>query len=212
MNGDNGVIGVLLAGGLSRRMGGGDKCLRPLAGRTMLEHVIARLEPQVAALVLNANGDPARFAAFALPVVADPIEGFVGPLAGVLAGMRFAAGRGPSARFVAAAATDTPFLPQDLVAGLRATGEGREDRVVLAASSGGLHPVYGLFPVALADDLEAALRAGVRKVLDWTDRHDRRTASFPDLQAAARLIDPFLNANSPEELAEAEEIARSLAK
>jgi molybdopterin-guanine dinucleotide biosynthesis protein A len=210
MSGDRDVIGVLLAGGRSLRMGGGDKCLRLLAGSSMLAHVIARLGPQVHALTLNANGDPARFADFGLPVVADTVEGFAGPLAGVLAGMRFAAERFPAARCVAVAATDTPFLPHDLVAKLRAKGEERLDCVTLAASSGGIHPVCGLFPVALADDLSAALQGGVRKALDWTARHDLKTVHFPDFPAAGRMIDPFLNANSPGELAEAEAIARSL--
>lgn len=206
MSGAADMAGVLLAGGLSRRMGGGDKCLLPLAGRPMLAHVIVRLAPQVGHLVINANGDPARFAAFGLPVVADTIAGFVGPLAGVLAGMR-----GTKARFVVAAATDTPFLPLDLVARLSALGEGRESRIVLAQSSGGLHPVYGLFPAALADDLEAALERGTRKVLDWTDRHDRLVAVFPDFAVAGRRVDPFFNANSPGELAEAERIAAEIA-
>ncbi len=205
------IIGVLLAGGLSRRMGGGDKSLRLLAGRPMLAHVIERLGPQVDSLVINANGNPARFAGFGLPIVADPIEGFAGPLAGVLAGLRFAAGHHPHARFVAAAATDTPFLPRDLVAKLDLRREERDGRVVLAGSSGGLHPVYGLFPVVLADDLDAALKAGVRKVLDWTDRHDRVVADFADFVVAGRAVDPFFNANSPEDLADAEAIAADLA-
>jgi molybdopterin-guanine dinucleotide biosynthesis protein A len=200
------VIGVLLAGGLSRRMGGGDKSLKQLATRPMLAHVIERLRPQVTALVLNANGDPARFAEFGLPVVADPVEGFVGPLAGVLAGMRWAAANAPGAGRVVSAATDTPFLPSDLVERFLDAARNEPQRIVLACSGGELHPVFGLWPIVLADDLEAALRAGTRKVLDWTDRHDTQAAEFGPQQLAGRLVDPFFNANRPEELAEAERL------
>src|SRR5262245_16339812 len=157
------VTGLLLAGGLSRRMGGGDKCLRPLAGKPMLAHVIDRLRPQVGALVLNANGDPARFAPYGLPVVADPIEGFAGPLAGVLAGLQWSAAHLPKARWIASVSTDAPFLPADLVPRFLAAVEGRPETIALAASGGALHPVIGLWPAALAGDLEGALRQGVRK-------------------------------------------------
>ena len=165
------ITGVLLAGGQSRRMGGGDKGLREIGGRPMLAHVLDRFSPQVARVVLNANGDPARFADFDLPVVADSITGNVGPLAGVLAGMRWSAENAPSATHIATASTDAPLIPQDLVARLAASLEGRPERITLAASGGHKHPVIGLWPVALADDLEAALNEGVRKVLHWTDRH-----------------------------------------
>ena len=205
----NFVIGVLLAGGLSRRMGGGDKCLRDLAGRPMLQHVIDRFGPQVAGLVINANGDPARFARFGLPIVADTIGGFAGPLAGVLAGMRWAVGNRPAARWVATVSTDAPFLPLDLVSQLLATIEGRPAAIALAASNGEVQPVIGLWPVALADDLEAALAAGVRKVLEWTDRHGTVVVDFPFLRFHGRQIDPFFNANTPEELDEARALIES---
>ncbi len=198
------VIGLLLAGGQARRMGGGDKCLLQLAGKTLLEHVIERLEPQTNALVLNANGDPARFAAFGRPVVADPVEGFAGPLAGVLAGFLWARENMPQARWVVTAATDTPFFPQDLVSRLMEATEGRYPAIALAASGGRQHPVFGLWPTALADDLHDAVMAGTRKVLDWTDRHTSVTAEFSDVRLGGGAIDPFFNANRPDDLARAE--------
>lgn len=194
------VTGVILAGGLSRRMGGGDKGLLELAGSTMLGHVIAKLRPQVSSLIINANGDPARFAAFELPVVADTISGFAGPLAGVLAGMRWALAHDPAARWIATASSDAPFLPADLVARLRSAVLDRPKAVALAQSSGELHPVIGLWPVALADDLERELTAGVRKVLRWTDRHGTVPVGFDQVGIGGRMIDPFFNANTPEEL------------
>jgi molybdopterin-guanine dinucleotide biosynthesis protein A len=201
--------GVLLAGGQSRRMGGGDKCLRELAGKPMLQHVIDRVAPQVGGLVINANGEPARFAPFGLPVVADTIAGFAGPLAGVLAGMRWAIGSRPEARWVATVSTDAPFLPLDLVSRFVAAVGGRPADIALAASGGEVHPVIGLWPVALADNLESALQAGVRKVLDWTGRHGTVVVDFPFLRFHGRQIDPFFNANTPEELDEARALIES---
>ena len=197
------VVGVLLSGGQSRRMGGGDKALRDLGGRPMLSHVIERLRPQVGSMVINANGDPARFATFDLPVAADTIDGFVGPLAGVLAGMMWARQYCPAARWIATVSTDAPFLPADLVATLRAGVEHRPTAIAIAQSGAEVHPVIGLWPVALASDLDQALRAGVRKVLAWTDRHGTVPITFPFVTMAGVQIDPFFNANHPEELAEA---------
>jgi len=192
------VTGVLLAGGQSRRMGGGDKGLLRLDGKSMLAHVIERLSPQVSAIVLNANGNPERFAELGLPVVADPVAGFVGPLAGVLAGMRWSFAHVPERRFIVTAAGDAPLLPRDLVARLlAAAGAGRQ--IALARSNGMLHPVIGLWPVALADDLEEALGQGVRKVLDWTDRHSTVGVDFANERIGAREVDPFFNANTPQE-------------
>jgi molybdenum cofactor guanylyltransferase/molybdopterin-guanine dinucleotide biosynthesis protein MobB len=194
------VTGVVLAGGQSRRMGGGDKGLLDLAGRPMLDHVIGQLAPQVGRVVLNANGDPARFARFGLPVVADTVPDFAGPLAGVLAGMRWSRANAPAARWIATVAGDAPLLPTDLVARCLAAIEGRPGAIALARSAGGLHPVIGLWPVALADDLEAQLAAGVRKVLDWTGRHGTVAVPFGPVRAGGRDLDPFYNANTPEEL------------
>lgn len=193
------VVGLLLAGGQSRRMGGGDKALLRLGDATLLDRVIARLRPQVAALVLNANGDPARFARFGLPVVADGIPGFAGPLAGVLAGLDWAAAHRPDGAFVASVATDAPFLPKDLVArlaeGLAAAGAD----LACAASGGREHPVIGLWPVRLRADLRRAVAdEGIRKVDLWTARHKLAVVSFSD-----RPVDPFFNANRPEDFATA---------
>lgn len=196
------VTGVILAGGQSRRMGGGDKGLLDLAGKPMLAHVIERLSPQVGRIIINANGDPARFAAFGLPVVADTVSGFVGPLAGVLAGMRWARANAPAAHWIATAAGDAPLLPVDLVARCLQAVEDGPGAIALAQSAGELHPVIGLWPVALADDLEAELAAGVRKVLAWTDRYGTVAVPFPMLRLSGGELDPFFNANTPQELEE----------
>ncbi|MEM6676604.1 MAG: molybdenum cofactor guanylyltransferase MobA [Pseudomonadota bacterium] len=198
------IAGVILAGGLARRMGGGDKALLPVAGQPLLGHVIARLRPQVSALALNANGDAARFAAFGLPVLADTVPDFAGPLAGVLAGMRWAAAQGAS--HVVSAAGDTPFFPDDLARRL-AAALGPCHRIAVAATQDperGLseHPTFGLWPVDLADDLEAALRADMRKVIVWASRHGCARAVFDEAGAY-----PFFNVNTPEDLAEAERLA-----
>ncbi|MGP6087216.1 molybdenum cofactor guanylyltransferase MobA [Antarctobacter jejuensis] len=201
--------GVILAGGLATRMGGGDKALLSLGGQTLLSHVIDRLSPQVEALALNANGDPARFAGYGLPVVPDSLPDFPGPLAGVLAGLDWAAEQG--ADTLVSVAADTPFFPCDLVPRLLMASEGQTHPLVLAATKGdaqtrsisrsGLirHPTFGLWPVALRDDLRAALQDGLKKVVLWTDPHGGREALFPSTP-----FDPFFNVNTPEDLAQAE--------
>jgi molybdenum cofactor guanylyltransferase len=200
--GDRLPVGIVLAGGRSRRLGGGDKCLRPLAGRPILAHVIARARPQVAALALGANGDPARFADFALPVVGDSIAGFAGPLAGVLAGLDWAAAEHPRATHLASFAGDAPFLPQDLVARLWAALDFGH-ALACAASAGRLHPVFALWPVGLREELRRALSVdGVRKVEQWLGRHPLAVVEF-----AAAPLDPFFNINRPEDLAAAERLA-----
>ena len=197
-----GVIGVLLAGGQARRMGGGDKCLRMLAGETLLARVIRVLQPQVDELVLNANGDPGRFAAYGLPVVADVVEGFAGPLAGILSGMEWVRAEHAQAGWIATAPTDAPFLPHDLVARLKAAAEAAGAPLACAMSGGQAHPVVGLWSVTLADELRRALvTEGVRKIDLWTARYKLATADWP-----AQPVDPFFNANQPEDLAEAERI------
>ncbi len=194
------VVGVLLAGGQARRMGGGDKCLRPLGGRPILEQVIARAAPQVRALLLNANGDPERFAGFGLPVAADLIPGFAGPLAGVLTGMAWARANRPECPWIATLATDTPFFPTDLVAQLLAAVERDGADLACATSGGRAHPVFGLWPVRLANDLRAAMAGeAIRKVDLWTARHRLALVDFP-----IEPIDPFFNTNRPADLAEAE--------
>jgi molybdopterin-guanine dinucleotide biosynthesis protein A len=151
-------------------------------------------------MIVNANGDPARFASFGLPVVADTIAGFVGPLAGILAGMRWSLAHAPAARWIATAAGDAPLLPRDLVARLAEALADRPGAIALAQSGGELHPVIGLWPVALADDLDARLAGGVRKVLHWTDRHGTVSVPFPMVRMCGIEIDPFFNANTPPEL------------
>lgn len=191
-------------------MGGGDKGLLELGGRPMLAHVIERLSAQAGSLVLNANGDPSRFASFGLPVVADDVEGFAGPLAGVLAGLDFAAERHPEAVFVATAAADTPFFPEDLVAAF--LGKARSERtIVLAVTDDGRHPVFGLWPVAVRHDLRAFLARGeTRKVLAFVEAHDNDVAHFDAVKAYGAVFDPFFNVNTPEDLQRAETIAANL--
>ena len=190
------VAGLVLAGGQSRRMGGGDKALRQLGGRSLLDHVVERLRPQVAALVINANGDPARFAGFGLPVVADGVPDFAGPLAGVLAGLDWTAAHRPDLSHVASVATDAPFLPKDLVSRLVAALTEAEADLACAASGGRAHPVFGLWPVRLREDLRGALTGDrIRKVDRWTARQKLVTVPFAD-----RPVDPFFNANRPADL------------
>ncbi len=194
------TVGLLLAGGQSRRMGGGDKTLRLLGGIPLLQRVIERLRPQVDALLLNANGDTGRFAQFGLPVVADSIPDFAGPLAGVLAGLDWTAANRPDCPVVVSVATDAPFLPRDLVARLVDSLERGGADLACAASGGRSHPVFGLWPVRLREDLRrAVVENGIRKVDQWTARYRLTTVSFP-----IDTIDPFFNANRPEDFAAAE--------
>ncbi|MCC0066831.1 MAG: molybdenum cofactor guanylyltransferase MobA [Rhodovulum sp.] len=196
------IAGVILAGGLSQRMGGGDKCLLPVGGRPILAHVIARLRPQVGMLALNANGAPARFAAFGLPVLPDSVGDFPGPLAGVLAGMDWAAQGG--AELLVTAAADTPFFPETLVAELRAAARAEGLPLAMAVTrnaSGGTdrHPTFGLWPVALREELRATLAAGQRRVVAFTEPRGCARAVFPQA-----VPDPFFNVNAPEDLAAAD--------
>jgi len=195
------IAGVLLAGGQSQRMGGGDKNLRLLGGKPMLAHVIERAKPQVDTLVLNANGDPQRFASFGLPIIADSVTGFVGPLAGVLAGLDWAAANLPDAELVASFATDAPFFPRDLVRRLAVALEEGGFDLACAQSNGQAHPVFGLWPVSLREALREALAGGLRKVDRWTVRY-----KLVEVEFLAEPVDPFFNANSPEDLAEAERL------
>ena len=195
-------LGIILAGGLATRMGGGDKSLLQLGGRSLLSLVIDRLAPQVSSIALNANGDLARFADFGLPVLPDSIAGYAGPLAGVLAGLDYAAELG--ADHIVTAAADTPFFPQDLVEVLQLAAKMDDTNIALAATPdpdrGTLRqPTFGLWPVSLREDLRAALNDGVRKVVQWTSRHNAADAMFPNWD-----FDPFFNINRPEDLQKAE--------
>jgi molybdopterin-guanine dinucleotide biosynthesis protein A len=194
------IAGIILAGGLATRMGGGDKTLLPLGGRPILARVIERLAPQVDCLAINANGDPARFAGFGLDVVPDSVGGFAGPLAGVLAGMDWAAARGCD--LLVSAAGDTPFFPETLVAELRAAMAREGTPLAMAMTPDperGLsrHPTFGLWSVALRDELRAALEAGQRKVIEWTEPRGCARAVFEGAY-------PFFNVNTPDDLARAE--------
>lgn len=196
------LAGVILAGGQARRMGGGDKGMCRLGDQRLIDLVIARLAPQCAPLVLNANGDPARFAGLGLPVIADNIDGFAGPLAGVLAGLDWAAGQGLDA--IVTVAVDTPLFPRDLVRSLCAAAEAKG--LALAASpdqDGQLrrHPTFGLWPVALREDLRRDLVGGLRKVVLWTDKHRAGTAVW-----RSAPFDPFFNVNTPADIVAAERL------
>lgn len=194
---------AILAGGLARRMGGGDKPLRAIAGRPLLAHVIERLQPQCGALALNANGDSARFESFGLPVIADDVQGFPGPLAGVLAAMDWAAEQQPRAACILTAPGDCPFLPRDLVVRLHQARLDEHAEIAVAASGGHLHPVIALWPVAIRDALQTALiDDDIRKVERFTARYPRAVVEWP-----VTPFDPFFNANTPEDVAEAERIA-----
>ncbi len=201
---DHRVGGLLLAGGQARRMGGGDKCLLTLAGRPMLRHAIDRLRPQVGALALNANGDPARFAIFDLPVVADVVDGFAGPLAGVLTGMSWLGRVDPRAAWLATAATDTPFFPADLVVRLLEAATARNAEVALASSAGQAHPVFGLWRVSLEPALRRALVA----------EDERKIDRFASRYTVAEVVfdtpgyDPFFNVNRPADLAAAVRLSK----
>jgi molybdopterin-guanine dinucleotide biosynthesis protein A len=194
---------VILAGGLARRMGGGDKPMRAIAGRPLLQRVIDRLAPQCDGLVLNANGDLARFEAFGLPVIADDVADFPGPLAGILAGLDWAAAHRPDARWMLSAPGDCPFLPDDLVARLHAARIAENATLAVAASAGQSHPVIGLWDVQLRDELRHALvHDDIRKVGRFTARYPLATVEWP-----AVPLDPFFNANTIDDLAEAERLA-----
>jgi molybdenum cofactor guanylyltransferase len=201
------TLGVVLAGGLARRMGGGDKPMRRIGGRTILDHVLERLAPQCDGLLLNANGDPARFAGFGLPVVADTVENYPGPLAGVLAGLDWTAANRPGVEWVVSVAGDCPFLPRDLVDRLHRARTAQNADLAVAASGDQTHPVIGLWKVALRKELRHALvEEDIRKIDRWTARYRQATVSWP-----TEPIDPFFNANTVDDLAEAERLASLLA-
>ncbi|MBT3660774.1 MAG: molybdenum cofactor guanylyltransferase MobA [Rhodospirillaceae bacterium] len=193
------IVGVLLAGGLSRRMGGGDKSLMELGGDTILARVVKRAQPQVKTLILNANGDPGRFEGFGLPVVEDVIGGFAGPLAGILTGMTWTLKNAPEATWMASFATDAPFLPENLVARLVDAVENSDQDIACAMSAGRTHPVFALWRVALKDDLRLAMEdEDMRKIDRWTSRYRVAHVDFDVEQ-----FDPFFNVNRPENLDEA---------
>jgi molybdopterin-guanine dinucleotide biosynthesis protein A len=197
------TLGVLLAGGLARRMGGGDKPMREVGGRTILDRVVERLAPQCDGLIVNANGDPARFDFLGRPVVPDDVPGFAGPLAGILAALDWTAENRPGLEWVVSVATDAPFLPRDLVPRLHAAQQAAQVPLACAQSDEQTHPVIGLWRVDLRADLRHALVVeDMRKIDRWTARHGVASALWP-----TEPYDPFFNANTPEDIAEAEAIA-----
>ena len=196
------TYGLILAGGLARRMGGGDKTLLRIGHKTILERAIATLAPQCAGLMINANGDLSRFARFGLPVVSDEIAGFAGPLAGILAGLDWLAVNEPEKIWMVSVPGDCPFLPGDLVARLHEQRIASGLPLACAQSGEWRHPVVGLWPVSLRHDLRKALQAGSRKIEAWTTKHGVALAQWP-----AEPIDPFFNVNTPEDAATAERIA-----
>jgi molybdopterin-guanine dinucleotide biosynthesis protein A len=201
------TIGVILAGGLARRMGGGDKPMRKIQGITILEHVVRRLSDQCDGIILNANGDPSRFASFGLSVVEDNVKGNPGPLAGILAALDWTAAHRPDAEWVVSVAGDCPFLPRDLVHRLHGARTMQQTELAVASSGGQVHPVIGLWRVALRHELRQALvEEDIRKIDRWTSRYRMATVTW-----SMEPVDPFYNANTLEDLSEAERLARLVA-
>lgn len=200
------IVGVLLAGGLARRMGGGDKSMNTVGGVPILERVVARIKPQVGTLILNANGNPSRFAELGLPVVADVLDDHPGPLAGVLTGMEWSRAMRPSVPWIATVATDAPFVPLDLIARLAAAAEAAGALIACAQSNGRTHPPFAVWSIDLADDLKTALvDEGLRKIDAWTARHPIVHVEF-----STDPVDPFFNVNKPDNLAEADALAQAV--
>ncbi len=198
----SGVSAVLLAGGQARRMGGVDKCLQLLGGKTLLARVLERIEPQVGPILLNANGERERFESYGLPVVADVVSGYAGPLAGILTGLRWTIENADTCKWMVSVPTDAPFIPTDLVSSLMAGIEENGGEIACAVSRGRTHPVVGIWPVALAEALERALvDEDIRKIDHWTALYRLVEVEFP-----ADNVDPFFNANRLEDLAEAERL------
>lgn len=197
------LVGVILAGGLAKRMGGGDKCLLPLAGKTLLQWTVERAKPQVANLLLNANGSSLRFARTRLPVVPDVYPDNLGPLAGIHAGMRWMRQSSPQAEWLASFASDTPFFPLNLVAELLSAATANRSQVAVAASKNRLHPVFGLWHVSLLESIEAQLATGAApRLQDWLKQQRRVELDFP-----VETYDPFFNINTPQDLYSAEPLA-----
>ena len=204
------VAGIILAGGQSRRMGGGDKSLLPLGGGRVLDQVLSRFGPQTGTLALSANGDPARFSRFELPVLADTVEGFAGPLAGILAGLEWAVASTPCKAIVTAAG-DTPFLPLDLVDRLAAAAGKHPGRIAVASSAGRWHPTFALWPTGCGDALRHFLvDEDNRRVSAFIERHGHVEVEFPVLQSAGEPVDPFFNINVPDDLAQAARLLQSM--
>ncbi|MGB6538354.1 MAG: molybdenum cofactor guanylyltransferase MobA [Xanthobacteraceae bacterium] len=198
------TVGLILAGGQARRMGGGDKARIRVGGTSILQRVLARLKPQCNGMIINANGDPARFADTGLPIVADSVPDFAGPLAGILAGLDWAAANTPDCQWIASVPGDCPFVPKNLLARLHEARSAAGAALACAGSGRRTHPVVGLWPLQLRENLRHALLGeGVRKIDVWTARHGVAVADWPD-----GPIDPFFNVNTPADAQSAEGLAR----
>ncbi|MER8378987.1 molybdenum cofactor guanylyltransferase MobA [Mesorhizobium sp. M0983] len=203
------IAGIILAGGRSSRMGGGDKTLLALGDATLLDRVVSRLGPQVGPLALNANGDPARFAATGLPVLADTVKGYAGPLAGILTGLEWASDT--TCQALVTAAGDTPFLPKDMVERLLAAAYARPGSIAVACSGGKRHPTFALWPLGLDQALRQFLvEEDNRRVSAFIDRHGFVEVDFPILKSRGAEIDPFFNINTPDDLARAAHLLQSI--
>ena len=199
------IAGVILAGGLARRMGGGDKSLLKLGDRPLLDKVIARAGSQVDTLLLNANGDPTRFSSYGLPIAADVVPDFAGPLAGILTGMHWVRDNAPECEWLVSFASDTPFFPKDLVARMMQEAEAENAPLACAVSDRRNHPVFGLWSVSLLDDLhKAVVDEEMRKIMRWTDRYKCSQVEF-----STQPFDPFFNINRPEDLQAAEQLLKN---
>jgi len=202
------VVGVILAGGQSRRFGGGDKFLKTLNGKLLIDHVIERVRPQTGPLILNSNSEASSFADFGLPVIADSIQGYAGPLAGILTGMEWVQKNAPDCKWMVSFPSDAPFIPLDCVEKMQACAENEGAEIVCAASAGRTHPVCALWRVDLANDLrKAMLDEEMRKIDLWTARHRLSVIEFSD-----QPFDPFFNINRPEDLARAEQLSEELSR
>ncbi|WP_378950601.1 molybdenum cofactor guanylyltransferase MobA [Mesorhizobium sp. ANAO-SY3R2] len=198
------IAGLILAGGLSRRMGGTDKALLPLHGQPLIGRVLDRLRPQATPIAINTNGDPAPFQPFGVDIIADTLAGYQGPLAGILAGFEWATVK-PKITHLLSVAGDTPFFPPDLAARLATAGD--PARIRVAASAGRLHPTFALWPVQLRDKLAAFLESGdIRRVITFLEQTGMDAVDFPNEQLGRATVDPFFNINTPEDLAQAERL------
>lgn len=205
-----GIAGIILAGGLSRRMGGGDKPLLPLGKGRLIDRVAARLKPQVATLAINANGDPARFAGMNLPVLADILPDYAGPLAGILTGLEWTAMQ-TDCRSLVSAAGDTPFFPGDLVERLIEAVRDQPEKIAVASSAGRWHPTFALWPLALHEALRHfVVVENNRRVSAFIERHGFVAVEFPMIEANGQPIDPFFNVNTRDDLAAAGRLLQSL--
>lgn len=197
------VVGIILAGGLAKRMGGGDKCLLPLAGKTLLQRTVERAQPQVSQLLLNANGNSLRFARTRLPVVADIYLGNPGPLAGIHAGLSWMKSTTPDIEWLASFASDTPFFPTDLVACLLDATTRTHAQLAVATSNNRMHPIFALWHRSLLDEIEQQLQTGeMPRLQDWIKQQN-----VVDVEFKAEQYDPFFNINIPQDLYAAEPLA-----